>query len=182
VRISKQWAIVIGVIAVLVGGAVVLVRLGTDVKTVNVGNPAPDFAAVDLATGDSVSLRARYAGNVTLVNIWATWCIPCRLEMPTMEQVYDSLAPQGFKIAAVSVDEGPPEEVLAFAQDLKLSFDILQDRRQRIQQLYQTSKVPESFLLNRDGIIVKRIIGAYDWNSTANRALIARLLAEPARS
>jgi len=140
---------------------------------------APDFRAVDLGTGDSVSLREHYRGKVTLVNIWATWCVPCRVEMPAMERVYTQLAPRGFSIAAVSIDEGPPDDVRAFGQELKLTFDLLQDRSGRIQQSYQTTGVPESFLLDRHGVIVKRIIGAHDWNSPANRALVERLLDEP---
>ena len=95
-----------------------------------------------------------------------------------MEKLYLSLAPQGFRIAAVSIDEGPAEDVRAFGQELGLSFDLLQDRSTRVQQIYQTTGVPESFLLNRDGIIVKRVIGAHDWNSAVNRGLVQRLLEE----
>ena len=96
-----------------------------------------------------------------------------------MEQLYTALAPRGFAIAAVSIDEGSPDEVRGFARELGLTFDILHDRTTRIQQTYQTTGVPESFLLNRDGVIVKRVIGAHDWNSPANRTLVERLLAEP---
>ena len=156
-----------------------LARYGPDVQQVGVGARAPDFRAVDLATGDSVSLREHYRGAVTLVNIWATWCVPCRVEMPAMEKVYQSLAPRGFRIAAVSIDEGGPEDVQAFARELGLSFDILQDRSTKVQQIYQTTGGPESFLLNRQGVIVKRVIGAQDWGSAVNRALIERLLDEP---
>jgi peroxiredoxin len=99
--------------------------------------------------------------------------------MPAMERVYNRLAPRGFAIAAVSIDEGSPEEVRAFGRELGLSFDLLQDRSNRIQQLYQTTGVPESFLLDRQGVIVKRIIGAHDWNSPVNRALVERLLDDP---
>jgi peroxiredoxin len=98
--------------------------------------------------------------------------------MPAMERVYRDLAPRGFKIAAISIDEGSPEDVSAFAQDLELTFDVLQDRSTAIQQAYQTTGVPESFLINRRGIIVKRIIGAHDWGSPVNRALVERLLNE----
>jgi peroxiredoxin len=99
--------------------------------------------------------------------------------MPAMEQLYTSLAPRGFAIAAVSIDEGSPDDVRGFGRELKLTFDLLQDRSTRIQQTYQTTGVPESFLLDRDGVIVKRVIGAHDWNAPGNRALIERLLAEP---
>jgi thiol-disulfide isomerase/thioredoxin len=181
VRISKQWAIVLAVIGTLGLGAAGLTYFESDIDRVDVGTRAPDFRAVDLGTGDSISFHKAYDGKITLVNIWATWCIPCRLEMPAMQRLYDALATQGFRIAAVSIDEGGATDVLAFARDLNLSFDILHDRSGRIQQIYQTTGVPESFLLDRKGVIVKRIIGAYDWSSPVNRALIERLLAEPAR-
>jgi peroxiredoxin len=101
--------------------------------------------------------------------------------MPAMERLYQSLAPQGFRIAAVSIDEGDPDDVRAFGSELGLSFDLLQDRSTKVQQIYQTTGVPESFLLNRDGVIVKRVIGAHDWSSEVNRALIGRLLDETRR-
>jgi cytochrome c biogenesis protein CcmG/thiol:disulfide interchange protein DsbE len=176
---SKQWMVVAIVGAGLLAAAVGLAKYGPDVQRVEVGARAPDFRAVDLATGDSVSLRERYHGAVTLVNVWATWCVPCRVEMPAMEKVYQAMAPRGFRIAAVSIDEGSPEDVQAFGRELGLSFDLLQDRSTKVQQIYQTTGVPESFLLNRDGVIVKRVIGAQDWSSAVNRALIERLLDEP---
>jgi peroxiredoxin len=178
---SKQWMFVGVIVAGLVTGAAVLTKLGPDIQRVEVGARAPDFRAIDLATGDSVSFREHYDGSVTLVNIWATWCIPCRVEMPAMERVYRDLAPRGFKIAAISIDEGSPEDVRAFGQELGLSFDMLQDRSTAVQQTYQTTGVPESFLVNREGIIVKRIIGAHDWSSPVNRALVERLLDEAGR-
>ena len=177
---SRQWTIVFLTVAALLLGAAAITRFAADVARVEVGAKAPEFRMTDLATGDSVSLRERYAGKVTLVNIWATWCVPCRAEMPSMERLYTGLAPRGFAIAAVSIDEGPAEDVQEFARELGLTFDILHDRSTRIQQAYQTTGVPESFLLNRDGVIVKRVIGAHDWNSPANRALVERLLEEPA--
>ncbi len=178
---SRQWAFVGVILAGLGTGAAVLTRVGREVAPVAVGASAPDFRAIDLATGDSVRLRDKYKGKVTLVNIWATWCVPCRVEMPAMERAYHDLAPRGFAIAAVSVDEGSPDDVRKFGRDLDLSFDILQDKSGAIQQMYQTTGVPESFLLNRDGVIVKRVIGAHEWDSEANRALIGRLLDEPGK-
>ncbi len=178
---SKQWILVGAIIGGLLIGGAALAKFGRGVGRVEVGARAPDFHALDLATGDSVSLHDQYHGSVTLVNVWATWCAPCRVEMPAMEQVYQSLAPYGFKIAAVSIDEGAPEDVRAFGRELGLSFDLLQDRSTKLVETYQTTGVPESFLLDRDGILVKRIIGPHDWNSPVNRALIQRLLDEPRR-
>jgi cytochrome c biogenesis protein CcmG, thiol:disulfide interchange protein DsbE len=177
---TRQWSLAAALIGILVLGAAALTRFGGTVEGVGVGSRAPDFQAIDLATGDTVSLKERYRGQVTLLNIWATWCGPCRVEMPGMEQAYRALAPQGFRIAAVSIDEGNAEDVRAFGRELDLSFDLLQDRDTRVTRIYQTTGVPESFLLDRNGVIVKRIIGPHDWNSPVNRALIERLLEQPA--
>ncbi len=174
----RQWTIVAVVILALVVGATGLAFMAPG-ATVEINRPAPNFRVLDLNTGDSVSLAEDYRGSVTLVNIWATWCIPCRAEMPSMQRLYDSLGHRGFKIAAISIDEGGPEEVIAFARELGLTFDILQDRHGVVQQQYQTTGVPESFLLDRRGILVKRVIGAHDWSSAANRGTVERLLEQP---
>ncbi len=173
---SRQWLIVVVLGIGLVIGANALVRIGKGIDQVRPGVSAPDFRVIDLATGDTVSLRERYAGHVTLVNIWATWCVPCRTEMPDMQAVYEDFAPRGLKIAAVSIDEGSSTPVLAFAKELGLDFDILHDPSTRIQQVFQTTGVPESFLLDKRGIITRRIIGREDWNSPVNRDRIERLL------
>lgn len=175
---SKQWTVVGLLVAGLGLGGFALARAGRAITGVEVGNAAPDYVAVDLATGDSVSLRERYRGEVTLINIWATWCAPCREEMPAMQAAYDSLRGQGLRIAAVSIDQSDSTAVRAFVEELGLTFDILHDRSGAIQRTFQTTGVPESFLLDREGRIVRRVIGAHDWSSSINRDLIVRLLAD----
>jgi peroxiredoxin len=165
------------VVAALALGAAALTWVTPD-SGVAINREAPNFKVLDLGTRDTVSLED-YRGSVTLVNIWATWCLPCRDEMPSMQALYDSLGSRGFRIAAISIDEGNSEDVMAFAQKLGLSFDILHDRSGTVERLYQTTGVPESFLLDRRGILVKRVIGAHDWSSPANRSAVERLLAQP---
>ena len=177
---SRQWLIVVMVLGGLGLGAWALTRFGPESGPVQVGSRIPDYKLVDLATGDSVSLREHYKGRVTLVNIWATWCGPCREEMPSMQEAFAKLKPRGFAIAAVSVDEGSVNDVKRFARQYGLTFDILHDRATRIQQVYQTTGVPESFLVDRKGVIVKRLIGAHNWASPANIAQIERLLDDDA--
>jgi cytochrome c biogenesis protein CcmG, thiol:disulfide interchange protein DsbE len=174
VIVSKQWALIGIVVAGLGLGAAALTWVAPD-EGVAINREAPNFRTIHLGTGDSVSLED-YRGSVTLVNVWATWCLPCRDEMPSMQRLYDSLAPRGFKIAAISIDEGSSEDVTAFAEKLGLTFDILHDRSGEVERLYQTTGVPESFLLDRRGVLVKRVIGAHDWSSPANRAAVERLL------
>jgi peroxiredoxin len=177
---SKQWILVLAVLAGLLIGGMALVFFGPEVQPVAVGNLAPDYKAMELQSGDSIRIRDRYRGHVTLVNIWATWCVPCRVEMPAMQQLFDTLSGRGFRIAAVSIDQEGPEVVKEFVGGLKLTFDILHDRSGEIQQAYQTTGVPESFLLDTAGIIMKRVIGAHDWASAADRALVRRLLGDTA--
>ena len=179
---SKQWVFVAAVLGGLILGGAALVWYTPDVQQVAVGVEAPNYRVQDLKTGDTVSVRSQYRGHVTLVNIWATWCVPCKVEMPSMQQLYDSLSGRGFRIAAVSIDQEGPEVVRDFATKLGLTFDLLQDRKGDIQVAYQTTGVPESFLLDTTGVIMKRVIGAHDWASPANLALIHRLLGDPAPS
>ena len=175
-RVSRQWLFVGTIAAGLALGAWAMVKFRPETDQVVVGSRAPDFRVVDLASGDSVSIRERYKGTVTLVNIWATWCGPCRLEMPSMHRAYARLKPRGFRIAAVSIDEGSPDDVRTFVREMGLTFDILLDQSTRIQQAYQMTGVPESFLLDQHGVIIKREIGAREWDSPVNLALINRLL------
>jgi peroxiredoxin len=175
--VSKQWTVIGVVVAALALGAAALTWVAPDSR-VEINHTAPNFRAINLGTRDSASLED-YRGSVTLVNIWATWCLPCRDEMPSMQTLYDSLAVRGFKIAAISIDEGSPEDVTAFAEKFGLTFDILHDRSGQVERLYQTTGVPESFLLDRRGVLVKRVIGAHDWSSPANIGAVERLLEQP---
>jgi peroxiredoxin len=174
---KRQWMIVVAVLGLLAAGAVAGVKLAPDIFPVEVGAAAPTFHAVSLDGGDSVTLE-KYRGQVVLVNIWATWCEPCRVEMPSMERLQDSLSGSGLRIVAVSIDEADPSVVRAFRQEMGLTFEILQDRSRAIERLYQTTGVPESFVLNREGRIVKKVIGAHPWDSPANLELFRRLLAQ----
>ena len=173
---SKQWTMVGAVVAGLVLGAVALVKFGPKLEGVEVGKRVPDFTAVNIASGDSVSLHKAMDGQVTLVNIWATYCIPCRAEMPAMEQLYKELGPKGLRIIAISVDEGSPKDVQDFVKELDLTFDVLQDRSGDIQRVFQTTGVPESFLLDKQGVIVKKVIGEHPWSSQSNQRIVTDLL------
>jgi peroxiredoxin len=164
-------------VGLLTAGAVIGVRMAPDIFPVEVGSRIPAFTAVDLATGDSVPL-SRYEGSVVLLNIWATWCEPCRVEMPSMQRLHETFGPEGLRIVAVSIDQADPQVVKDFQQEYGLTFDILQDQSRSIERVFQTTGVPESFVLNREGRIVKKVIGAHDWASVANQDLIRRLLAQ----
>ncbi len=174
---KKQWIAVGVVVAVLAAGGWIGIKLAPEIFPVAVGSAAPTFQAKDLSTGKQVTL-ADYKDQVVLLNVWATWCEPCKIEMPSMQQLERELGPQGLKIVAVSVDEGGDDVVRQFAHDLGLTFQILHDQSRRIERIYQTTGVPESFVINRQGRIVKKVIGAADWDATVNKDLMRRLLAQ----
>lgn len=161
----------------IVLGAALLMTVGcTAVAPIGIGSDAPDFDAIDLATGDSISFRERYLGDVTLVNIWATWCGPCEEEIPALDSLVRSLGPSGLRIAAVSIDVSDSSVVSDWIAKYDVAFDVLHDQTGRIQQTYRTTGVPESYLVDRDGKLVRIIYGAHPWASTANHRIIESLL------
>ncbi|HEX5581533.1 MAG TPA: TlpA disulfide reductase family protein, partial [Gemmatimonadaceae bacterium] len=108
---------------------------------------------------------------------WATWCLPCREEMPSMQALHEAYARDGLAIVAVSIDDpGSERAIRDFAAEYGLTFDILHDPSGDIRRIYQTTGVPETFLIDAGGRIVRKQIGATDWNSSGNRALVAGLL------
>jgi peroxiredoxin len=127
--------------------------------------PAPDFAFPGL-DGKKVSL-ADYRGKLVLLNIWATWCAPCVAEMPSMEKLYQKLKNEGFILIAVSIDETGAEAVMPFIKKHKLSFPVLTDTQGDIKHLYQVTGIPESFIIDKNGMIVEKIVGPRDWATSS---------------
>src|SRR3989475_5543661 len=184
-RTRQQWTVMGGVGTTAVFGIALAIQLRQQIDLLEIGSKAPTFNATDLRTNRPAGI-ADYRGKVVLLNIWATWCLPCRAEMPSMEKLCKKLAGTDFRIAAVSVDgdpfhlEGSEDQkgIMAFATNLGLTFDILHDPSGAIRQAYDIFGVPESYLIDRNGVIVKRVIGAADWEEPVNEMLIRRLLSE----
>ncbi len=156
------------------------------IQPVTTGTVAPDFEVKNLDGG--MARLSDHSGEVVLVNIWATWCPPCRTEMPSMERLYRKLGDEEFEIMAVSVDAelGLLDEsgevggdIQAFADSLGLTFRMLHNPSGDIQRLYRTTGVPETFLIGRDGVIYKEMAGGTEWDAPEHRELIQRLLAAP---
>lgn len=176
--LRQQWLVVGVVVAAMGAGLFLLTRLlGDELFPVTVGVDAPGFAAATLSQPAGRKTMEDYRGDVVLLNIWATWCGPCRVEMPSMQRLHDEYAPGGLKIVAISIDEaGTEAQIREFAQEYGLTFEILHDPNGHIQRAYQTTGVPETFVIGRDGTIRKKVIGAANWHSDANRALVRSLL------
>jgi cytochrome c biogenesis protein CcmG, thiol:disulfide interchange protein DsbE len=174
---QQQWSLVAATVMTLAFGVVLAIKIRPEIELVGPGSRVPAVQATNVRTGRPASL-ADYAGKVVLLNVWATWCDPCRLEMPSIERLSERLAGTDFRVVAVSVDKDDPAAVRRFADRLGLHFDILQDRSGAIQSTLQTTGVPESFVIDRDGVIIKKVIGAAQWDAPVNETLIRRLLDE----
>lgn len=172
---SRQWTAVVAIVTTVVFGLALALKLRPQFDLVEVGSRAPDFPAVDLATGQPATFE-RYRGQVVLLNVWATWCQPCRVEMPSMERLHRAFAGTDFRIVAVSIDKEEPEVVEQFVKELGLTFDVLHDQTADIQRIYQTTGVPESFVIDRHGVIIKKVIGAAEWDGPVTETLLRRLL------
>lgn len=128
-----------------------------------VGSVAPDFQLVD-TKGEVRSLSSEH-GKVVLVNFWATWCPPCKAEMPSMEELYRNYGSGNFEILAINVDDDGPAVMPAFLQEYSHTFPILFDSEFQARTLYGVSMFPETFIVDKNGIIGRKIVGAIDWTS-----------------
>jgi peroxiredoxin len=172
----QQWSLIAGVLMTAVFGIALAIKLRPQLNLIEVGSTAPEFNAVHLPGGAPARIED-YRGKVVLLNVWATWCPPCQVEMPSMERLHRKLAGDpDFRLVAVSVDEDDSTVVNKFVKKMGLTFEILHNRDGSIRQIYQTTGVPESFVIDRDGVIVKKVIGAADWDAPVNEMLIRRLL------
>ena len=134
---------------------------------------APDFATED-AAGNRVSSRS-FRGRVVLLNFWATWCPPCRLEMPSMERLYGEFRGRGLEIVAVNFME-PRELVQAFAREQNLTYPMLLDRRSDIAERYGVLRLPETVVIGRRGEVIAKTTGYKDWYEEDVRELVSALL------
>lgn len=169
------------VVGALVTASAVDAQLAQSVKrspiergVVQVGDEAPNFMLRDLA-GNVVSLW-QLRGKVVLLNFWATWCGPCRVEMPAMEQLYRTLPRGEFEILAVSTDSQGAAVTRPFQKRMGFTFPILHDSEYRVGLAYGARTIPITFMVDRQGIVRQKIFGARDWDSPEARDLIQALL------
>lgn len=131
-----------------------------------VGDVMPAYNAT-LIDGKALSLSAE-KGSVVLVNVWATWCGPCRFEIPELQSLYQKYEPKGFRIVGVSVDETGVDAVRQFVAENKMTYPVAVDADGRIANLLRTTVLPTSVMIGRDGRIVWRKVGAVMPNEVAS--------------
>lgn len=124
---------------------------------------AADFTLRDM--DGRLHKLSEYRGKVIFLNFWATWCPPCRAEIPSMERLNEVLGNKDFVMLAVNTDENI-KDLEAFVKETPHNFTVLSDADGQIQKLYKVYKFPETFIIDRQGRIVEHIVGARDWSST----------------
>lgn len=129
------------------------------------GGNAPDFKLKNLAGGE-VGL-ADLRGKVVFLNFWATWCPPCREEIPSMVRLNAAMAGKPFQMLAVSIDDGGKEAVEAFFKQSGDRLPALLDPKQAAGKRYGITGVPETFIIDKKGVIMKKVIGPMDWSDPA---------------
>jgi len=134
---------------------------------------APDFTLRDVS-GKTVSLSS-LKGKVILLNFWATWCPPCKAEMPSMNKLYKSLRQRGLEVIAVSTDTSLVS-VKDYLNSSRFDFTIVHDEQRTIAKQYKVFSMPTTFLIDRNGFIVEKYYGEYDWTDAEVRKQIEKLL------
>jgi peroxiredoxin len=152
---------------------------GFDLLRARTPEPAPDFDLQDLA-GARVSL-AGLRGRAVFLNFWATWCAPCREEMPAMERLHRELGERGLAVMAVNVRESA-DAVRAFVEELGLTFPVLLDPSGETVRRYHVQGLPTTALVDRQGILVGVALGIRAWDSRAARGALRELLDRPLSS
>ena len=141
-----------------------------------VGFLAPTFSLERLEGGTSSSTEFR--GKVVLINFWATWCGPCRAEMPSLEALSHEFPSQEFMVVGISSDYEGAQIVQPFVESFGLTFPILLDPEMAVNDRFEVRAIPASIILDRQGIIRHKFFGAMDWTTLKNKDLIRSLIAE----
>ena len=165
-----RYLIVLMIAGILIGMSAYhyLTRLGE-------GDPAPNFSLPNIS-GTKHSLED-YRGDIVALHFWATWCDTCLMENPAIEHIHRMYQKRGLRVLSILEDEHDPEATLqAYMTRTKLTFPVLFDPTGKVARAYQSYGVPETFFIDRNGVIIKRITGGIDWNGIPYMAFIEKLL------
>lgn len=138
------------------------------------GSQAPDFSLPNQA-GQNQSL-SQFSKQVVLLNFWATWCAPCVSEMASLDRLYQKYKDKGFIVLAVSVDEEGWKVIHEFLKKIPVTFPILLDVDYKAADQYGSYRVPESYLIDKQGQVVEKILGAREWDAPEMTSRIEKLI------
>lgn len=167
----RRWVAPLGVLLFALGAAFYYQQQRAGGRA---GFPAPDFVLKDLH-GQARRL-SDLRGKVVFLNVWATWCPPCRMEMPSMERLYQRLKRRDFVMLAVSEDEDGHDAVRPFVDQMGITFPVLLDQEGLVPQRYGVTGYPETFIIDREGQVIQHTIGPEEWDRDSVYQFFLRLL------
>lgn len=177
---SKLVIILISVVILGLAFGVVWMQ-SSKYEPLTVGKVAPDFKLPDLE--DKQVRLSDFRGKVVFLNFWATWCKPCKEEMPSMEVLYKNFERDGLVVLAVSIDRvTTKKDIPPFVKSLNLTFPILVDSWGQTDKRYKLMGVPETYIIDQQGILREKIIGPRDWTILDNLHTITALLKNGSKS
>ncbi|MDD2366129.1 MAG: TlpA disulfide reductase family protein [Desulfuromonadaceae bacterium] len=138
-------------------------------------SPAPDISVVSMSDGSVLKL-SDLKGKVVLLNFWATWCPPCREEIPSMMKLNEKMSGKPFQMVAISIDEGGKPAIESFFKESGFKLPTYLDESAASGKAYGITGVPESFIIDKQGVLVKKIIGGAAWDSPEVEAFMENLM------
>jgi cytochrome c biogenesis protein CcmG/thiol:disulfide interchange protein DsbE len=179
--VRRRLIVILGGLTILVFAFGVVWLQSSKYEPLVVGMTAPDFSLPDLQ-GKTQRLTD-YRGKVVFLNFWATWCKPCKEEMPSMQVLWDNLKNRDFVMLAVSMDRvTTTKDIPSFVETLKLSFPILTDSWGQTDKRYKLMGVPETYIIDQSGVLREKVIGPRDWTRRESIETIVQLLQKQSKS
>jgi peroxiredoxin len=177
----RRLIVILGGIAILMFAFGVVWLQSSKYEPLVIGMTAPDFSLPDLQ-GKTQRL-SDYRGKVVFLNFWATWCKPCKEEMPSMQVLWENLKNQDFMMLAVSMDRvTTTKDIPPFVENLKLAFPILTDSWGQTDKRYKLMGVPETYIIDQNGVLREKVIGPRDWTRRESIETIVQLLQKERKS
>ncbi len=176
VEARRGRAVVVGAaLAILLAAFGAVWLQSSKYEPLTVGKTAPDFSLPDLS--DTTVRLSDYRGKVVFLNFWATWCQPCREEMPSMEVLYKTFQKDGLVVLAVSIDRvTTKKDIPPFIKSMSLTFPVLVDSWGQTDKSYKLMGVPETYIIDQQGILREKVIGPRDWTLLSNLQVVRNLL------
>ena len=179
--VRRRLTVLLGGLAILVFAFGMVWLQSSKYEPLVVGMTAPNFSLPDLQ-GKTQRLTD-YRGKVVFLNFWATWCKPCKEEMPSMQVLWENLKNQDFMMLAVSMDRvTTTKDIPSFVESLKLSFPILTDSWGQTDKRYKLMGVPETYIIDQNGVLREKVIGPRDWTRRESIETIVRMLQKQPKS
>jgi len=179
--VRRRLIVILGGLAILVFAFGMVWLQSSKYEPLVVGMTAPNFSLPDLQ-GKTQRLTD-YRGKVVFLNFWATWCKPCKEEMPSMQMLWDNLKNQDFMMLAVSMDRvTTTKDIPSFVETLKLSFPILTDSWGQTDKRYKLMGVPETYIIDQNGVLREKVIGPRDWTRRESIETIVQMLQKQPKS